>query len=83
MKANVSDSAVSKVGLPKTTTGVWGETAKMSTDMNPLSKRKKGSKMRAPEVWRGKGFIWISPETDPETKIQMQTAYVGGDSRKH
>lgn len=41
MKANVSDSVVSKVGLPKTTTGVWGETAKMSTDMNPYLKERR------------------------------------------
>ena len=54
MKANVSDSAVSKMGLPKTATGMRGETTGMSLAMNPLSTRKKGSRSRVPEVWRGK-----------------------------
>lgn len=42
MKANVSESVVSQVGLPYTATGVRGVTARMSTVMNPLSKKKKG-----------------------------------------
>lgn len=41
MKAKVSDSEVSKVGLPKALTGVWGETARVSIDRNPFSRRKK------------------------------------------
>ena len=71
MKAKVSDSVVSKVGWPKTPTGVWRETARMFIDRNPLSRRRERGRRRAPEVWRGKCFIWVSPEADPETRIQM------------
>ena len=41
MKAKVPDSVVSKVGLPKTLTGVWGETERVSTDRSLFSRRKK------------------------------------------
>lgn len=40
MKAKVPDSVVSKVGLPKTLTGVWGETERVSTDRSLFSTRK-------------------------------------------
>lgn len=65
MKPNVLDSVVFKGGLPKSITGVWGETAKKSMDMNPLSKRKKGGRRTAPDVTRGKSFIWVSPAAGP------------------
>lgn len=38
MKAKVSDSVVSKVGLPKFR--VWGEMARMFIDRTPLPKRR-------------------------------------------
>lgn len=36
----MSASVVSIVGLPKSTTRVWGETVGMPIDMNPLCERK-------------------------------------------
>lgn len=29
------------------------------------------------------GFDWVPPEADPETRIRVQIAYSGSDSRKH
>lgn len=28
-------------------------------------------------------FVWILPEADPETGIQVQVVYVGGDPKKY
>ena len=27
--------------------------------------------------------VWVAPETDPETKIQVELVYLEGDAKKH
>lgn len=62
MKANVSASVVSKVGLPKSR--VWGRNCENVYGYDSFIS-KKGDWRRASGVWRGKCFIWVSPDAEP------------------
>lgn len=76
MKANVSGSVVSKVGLPKTATGMWGRTAGLSIAVKPLSqKRKRGSRSRVLEVWGGEA-------SNGNSDSRKRSARLGNERRK-
>lgn len=62
MKANVSDSVVSKSGVAQVQS--VGEKLRECYGYDSFIS-KKGDWRRASGVWRGKCFIWVCPEAEP------------------